>query len=67
MYHYACPDCVRQLLNTFWRLEEFFAVLATSSNFFLAKCTFRAHIKHENVKEFIGNFNLWEFLKCKER
>ena len=39
---------------------------STSSNFW-AKYRFRAHIKHEKVDHFIGNFNLWEFLKCQER
>ena len=55
---------------TFKHLLALGAILCCSSNLeklFLAKYRFRAHIKHENVKKFIGNFNLWKFLKCKER
>ena len=32
-----CPDCARQLLSNFWRLEQLFAVLATSGKFYLSK------------------------------
>ena len=31
------PDCARRLLSNFWRLEQLFAVLATSSKFCLSE------------------------------
>ena len=65
---WACPDCTRQLLSNFWRLEQLFAVLATSSNFclsdnFWAKYWFGIHIKHEKVNDFVESFNSCKFIE----
>ena len=63
------PIVLANFWVTFWRLEQLFAVLATSSKLaFLsnvwAKFRFRAHIKHEKVKNCIENFSSCEFLEC---
>ena len=46
-------------LTTFWRLEQLFVVLATSSKFCLSEQLL--YIKHEKVNHFIENFNLLFF------
>lgn len=56
-YIKACLDCAWQLLSSFWRLRQLFAILVKVlkilvflSNF-CTKCRFRAHFKHERVNE----------------
>ena len=56
-YVKACLDCTRQLLSSFWRLKQLFAILVKAlkilvflSNF----CTeyrFRAHVKYKRVND----------------
>ena len=63
------PIVLGNFWATFWRLEQLFAVLATSSkraflSNFWAKFRFRAHIKHEKVKNCIENFSSCECLEC---
>ena len=48
----ACPDCARQLLSNFCRLEQLFAVLASSSNFL----SFWAIIARESFTDTILKF-----------
>ena len=63
------PIVLSNFWAKFWRLEQLFAVPATLSRLaflrnFWAKFRFRAHIKHEKVKNCIENFSSCEFLEC---
>ena len=63
------PIVLGNFWATFWRLEQLFAVLATSSKLaflsnFWANFRFRAHIKYEKVKNCIENFSSCECLEC---
>ena len=45
---HACPDCARQLLSNFLRLEQLFSARATSSNFFLFEQLFTTLLVAKN-------------------
>ena len=56
-YVKACLDCTRQLLSSFWRLKQLFAILVKAlkilvflSNF-CTEYSFRAHVKHKRVND----------------